>query len=96
MNVPEGVNTEAENLLSRIPIRDLTFLDEFFEIFKIFGDLTFFWKFWKFLENDVPGAPRGRPFLENGRSKIQKNGVKYVFPEETSHFTGILRAFTSF
>ena len=33
MNVPEGVNTEAENLLSRIPIRDSTFFDEFFVIF---------------------------------------------------------------
>ena len=29
MNVPEGVNREAENLLSRIPIRDSTFCDEF-------------------------------------------------------------------
>ena len=31
MNVPEGVNTEAENLLSRIPIRDLTVYDNFFD-----------------------------------------------------------------
>ena len=78
MNELAGVNKMVKNLLSRIPIRDSTFLDEFFEIFKIFGDLTFFGNFgnfWKFLENDAPGAPRGRPFLENGRSKIQKNGV---------------------
>ena len=32
MNVPEGVNTEAENLLSRIPIPDLIFCDNFFMI----------------------------------------------------------------
>ena len=36
MNVPEGVNTEAKNLLSRIGIRDLAFCDEFFQFFKIF------------------------------------------------------------
>ena len=51
MNVPEGVNTEAENLLSRIPIRDSTFFDEFFRDFlglfrkiDIFGNFGDFWK----------------------------------------------------
>ena len=36
MNVPEGVNTEVENLLSRIPIRDSTFCDDFFRNFIIY------------------------------------------------------------
>ena len=31
MNVPEGVNTEVENLLSRIPIRDLTIYNNFYD-----------------------------------------------------------------
>ena len=30
MNVPEGVNRESENLISRIPIHDLKFCDELF------------------------------------------------------------------
>ena len=41
MNVPEGVNTEVENLLSRIPIRDLTFCDTFLQCYKILQNLTF-------------------------------------------------------
>ena len=45
MNVPEGVNKEVENLLSRIPIRDLTFCDELFAIFRIFLENWHFWKF---------------------------------------------------
>ena len=45
------MNTEAENLLSRIPIRDSTFFDEFFRDFlgifqkiDIFGNFGHFWK----------------------------------------------------
>ena len=44
MNVPEGVNREAKNLLSRIPIRDLTFYDTFLQILRIFLEKSRFWK----------------------------------------------------
>ena len=46
MNELMGVNREVENLLSRIPIRDLSFCDQFFVIlgffekFDIFGKVT--------------------------------------------------------
>ena len=49
MNELVRVNREAENLLSRIPIRDSTFFDEAFQFFMIFRKCHF-WKFWKFLE----------------------------------------------
>ena len=54
MNELVCVNTEAENLLSRIPIRDSTFFDEFFRDFlgifrkiMIFGNFGDFAKFTK-------------------------------------------------
>ena len=60
MNVPEGVNTEAENLLSRIPIRDLAFCDEFFMIFRnFFGKLIFLTILIIFGKYDPQGDPRG-------------------------------------
>ena len=73
MNVPEGVNTEAENLLSRIPIRDSTFFDEFFVIFQEFLEK------WSFLEilgifgKRDPGTPRGR-FLGKVRGQNREKG----------------------
>ena len=44
MNELVGVNREAENLLSRIPIRDFTFCDQFFVILGFFGKIRIFGK----------------------------------------------------
>ena len=56
MNVPEGVNTEAENLISRIPIRDLTFCDEFFFDFSWFFRKMSFLKIVNILEKGPLGS----------------------------------------
>ena len=74
MNVPEGVNREPENLLSRIGIRDLSFCDEFFVILGFFGKFDIFGKIGIFGKSD-PGTPRGR-FLGKVRVQNRENGVK--------------------
>ena len=58
MNVPEGVNREAKNLLSRIGIRDSTFCDQFFVILGFFEKFDIFGKIGIFGKSD-PGAPGG-------------------------------------
>ena len=73
MNVPEGVNRETENLLSRIPIRDLTFCDVFFRFFMIFTKFDIFGKIVIFGKSD-PGTPRGRHFGKGQGSKSGKMG----------------------
>ena len=57
MNVPEGVNTEAENLLSRIGIRDFTFCDQFFVILGFFEKFDIFGKIGTFEKSDFRGSP---------------------------------------
>ena len=75
MNVPEGVNTEAENLLSRIGIRDFAFCDEFFVILGFFEKFDIFGKIGIFGKSD-PRDPQGSTFWERSGSKIGKNEVK--------------------
>ena len=88
MNVPEGVNREVENLLSRIGIRDSTFCDEFFVILGFFGKIRIFGK-------SDPGPP-GVDFWERSGLKIGKNVVKVGFTEQTIHFTSIFRTLPPF
>ena len=84
MNVPEGVNREVKNLLSRIPIRDLTFCDEFFVILGFFGKFDIFGKI-GILENVIPGPP-GVDFWEMLGPKIGKNEVKMMIYGTKYHF----------
>ena len=59
MNELVCVNIETENLLSRIPIRDFTFCDQFFVILGFFEKFDIFGKIGIFGKSD-PGAPGGR------------------------------------
>ena len=76
MNELVCVNREAENLLSRIPIRDSTFFDEFFRDFLgIFRKIAIFGNFGDFWKKGPLGVP-GWTFWERLRPKIGKKGVK--------------------
>ena len=88
MNVPEGVNREAKNLLSRIPIRDLTFCDEFFAI------LGFFEKFDIFEKHDskLPWPN----ILEMSGSKFGKNEVNVLIYGTNDAFYPNFRTFIPF
>jgi len=78
MNALVCVNTEAENLLSRIPIRDSTFFDEFFRDFLgLFRKIDIFGNFRDFWKKGALGVP-GSTFWERLRLKIGRNGVKMM------------------
>ena len=91
------MNTEVENLLSRIPIRDSTFFDEFFRDFLgIFRKIDIFGNFGDFWKKGARGPPGvdflGKVRVENrekwGKNEYLRNKL-YILPA----FLGLLPHF---